>query len=114
MSHYKVKLFIYNLLYFIYFYFILIFIFCSLFTVDFSIVIYNYFTLANRLTENLINKRKILKYLKSSQRHIQNLVKAGDGDSFENSQSLQAVNYFLKKLLPRRLTSNMIAPSATI
>ena len=28
---------------------------------------------------------------------IQNPVKSGDEDSFENSQPLEAVNYFLKK-----------------
>ena len=28
---------------------------------------------------------------------IQNSVKSGDEDSFENSQPLEAVNYFLKK-----------------
>ena len=40
----------------------------------------------------------------------QNPVKAGDGDSFKNSQPLQAVNYFLKKPHLRCLTSNLIAP----
>ena len=45
---------------------------------------------------------------------MQNPVNTGDGDSFENSQPLQAVNYFLKKLHLRRLTSNLIAPSVTI
>ena len=45
--------------------------------------------------------------MKSSLRRIQNPVKAGNGDSFENNQPLQAVNYFFKKLYPRRVTSNL-------
>ena len=92
--------------------FMYLFLFNSLFTVHFSIVIV---TNLHRLTENFIIKRKALKYFKSShQRRIQNPVKAGDGDSFENSQPLQTVNYFLKKPHLRCLTSNLIAPSVTI
>ena len=41
--------------------------------------------------------------LKSSQGRIQNPVKPGDVDSFENSQPLEAVNYFLKKTPPQTL-----------
>ena len=67
-----------------------------------------------RLNENLINKRKIQKHLKSNQRRIQNPVKARDGDSLQNSQPLQEVNCFLKNLHFRRLTSNLIASSANI
>ena len=42
------------------------------------------------------------------------VVKHGDGDSFENSQPLEAVNYFLKDIHPRRLTSNLKAPYVII
>ena len=84
-------------------FFICSFLFNSLFTADFSIVI---ITNLHRLTENFIIKRKIYKHFKRShQRRIQNPVKAGDGDSFENSQPLQVVNYFLKKPHHRCLTS---------
>ena len=41
-------------------------------------------------------------------------VEPGDGDSFENSQLLEAVNYFLKDIHPRRLTSNLKAPYVII
>ena len=37
------------------------------------------------------------------------VVEPGDEDSFENSQPLEAVNYFLKDIHPRRLTSNLKA-----
>ena len=57
-----------------------------MFTVDFSIVVV---TNLHRLTEYFIIKIKMQKNFKSShQRRIQNPVKAGDGDSFENSQPL--------------------------
>ena len=72
-------------------------------------------TKLHRLTENFIIKRKIQKHFKSShQRRIQYPVKARDGDSFENSQPLQAMNYFLKKPHLRCLTSNLIAFLVTI
>ena len=41
-------------------------------------------------------------------------VEPGDGDSFEDSQPLEAVNCFLKDIHPRRLTSNLKAPYVII
>ena len=64
-------------------------------------------TILPRPTENLTDKRKMYKTLKSSQqpssqRRIQNSVKTGDKNSCKYNHLFQEVNYSLKKLHPRR------------
>ena len=53
---------------------------------------------------------KNLKAFKKSLEARSEPSQAEDGKSFENSQPVQAVNYFLKKFHLSRFNSNLIAP----
>ena len=53
---------------------------------------------------------KNLKAFKKSLEARSEPSQAEDGKSFENSQPVQAVNYFLKKFHLRRFNNNLIAP----